>query len=83
MGGALKKSQVGSKWVHLTCALWIPEIGIGNIEKMEPITKLDEVSVSILPQDPPLYLFCVIRVQDGTWCAVYVRRRQEPAFSAL
>ncbi|XP_065884462.1 protein Jade-1-like isoform X2 [Dysidea avara] len=44
MGGALKKSQVGSKWVHLTCALWIPEIGIGNIEKMEPITKLDEIS---------------------------------------
>jgi len=51
MGGALKKSQVGSKWVHLTCALWIPEIGIGNIEKMEPITKLDEISVSILTQD--------------------------------
>ena len=44
-GGALKKTQYGSRWVHVSCALWIPEVGIENIEKMEPITKVEDISV--------------------------------------
>ena len=45
-GGALKKTQYGSRWVHVSCALWIPEVGIENIEKMEPITKVEDILVS-------------------------------------
>lgn len=45
-GGALKKTEHGSMWVHVSCALWIPEVGIGNIDKMEPITKVEDISVS-------------------------------------
>ncbi|KAL4631202.1 protein Jade-2-like [Arapaima gigas] len=40
-GGALKPTRSGTKWVHVSCALWIPEVSIGCPEKMEPITKLD------------------------------------------
>ena len=34
-------------WAHLSCALWIPEVRVGNVEKMEPITNVDVVPVSM------------------------------------
>ena len=34
-------------WAHLSCALWIPEVRVGNVEKMEPITNVDVVPVSV------------------------------------
>ena len=37
----------GSKWAHVSCALWIPEVSIGCVEKMEPITKISHIPVSI------------------------------------
>ena len=40
--GAFKLAQQG-EWVHIFCALWIPEVGFGNIEKMEPITKIKQI----------------------------------------
>ena len=35
-----------SSWAHLNCALWIPEVRVGNVEKMEPITNVEAVPVS-------------------------------------
>ena len=35
----------GSKWAHVSCALWIPEVSIGCPEKMEPITKISHIPV--------------------------------------
>lgn len=35
-GGALKPTDVGMLWVHVTCAWFRPEVGFLNHEKMEP-----------------------------------------------
>uniref|UniRef100_A0A8C9JD99 Jade family PHD finger 2 n=1 Tax=Panthera tigris altaica TaxID=74533 RepID=A0A8C9JD99_PANTA len=45
-GGALKPTRSGTKWVHVSCALWIPEVSIGCPEKMEPITKISHIPAS-------------------------------------
>ncbi|TKS83121.1 E3 ubiquitin-protein ligase [Collichthys lucidus] len=45
-GGALKPTRSGTKWVHVSCALWIPEVSIGCPEKMEPITKVSHIPAS-------------------------------------
>ncbi|XP_053317261.1 protein Jade-1 isoform X2 [Spea bombifrons] len=45
-GGAMKPTRSGTKWVHVSCALWIPEVSIGSPEKMEPITKLSHIPSS-------------------------------------
>ncbi|XP_045070939.1 protein Jade-1 [Coregonus clupeaformis] len=42
-GGAMKPTRSGTKWVHVSCALWIPEVSIGNPEKMEPITNMSHI----------------------------------------
>ncbi|KAJ1666249.1 hypothetical protein EV178_002493 [Coemansia sp. RSA 1646] len=41
-GGAFKKTTT-NKWVHLLCALWIPEVGISNTTYMEPIDSVDQI----------------------------------------
>ncbi len=41
-------SRSGTKWAHVSCALWIPEVSIGCVEKMEPITKISNIPVSLL-----------------------------------
>ncbi|CAH6789152.1 Jade1 [Phodopus roborovskii] len=45
-GGAMKPTRSGTKWVHVSCALWIPEVSIGSPEKMEPITKVSHIPSS-------------------------------------
>ncbi|CAI8037996.1 Protein Jade-3 [Geodia barretti] len=46
-GGALKRVRPGNtNWAHLSCALWIPEVKIGNAEKMEPITNTEDIPAS-------------------------------------
>ncbi|CAL8365529.1 unnamed protein product [Lota lota] len=45
-GGALKPTRSGTKWVHVSCALWIPEVSIGCPERMEPITKVSHIPSS-------------------------------------
>ncbi|KAL0969513.1 hypothetical protein UPYG_G00228260 [Umbra pygmaea] len=42
-GGAMKPTRSATKWVHVSCALWIPEVSIGNPEKMEPITNMSQI----------------------------------------
>lgn len=41
-GGAFKQTN-NSKWAHLFCAIWIPEVQIGNPSLMEPITDVEKV----------------------------------------
>jgi protein Jade-1 len=59
-GGAMKKirysnvnpneccitDRAGSGWAHLSCAQWIPEVKIGNADKMEPITNIESIPSS-------------------------------------
>jgi len=44
-GGAFKQT-LNSKWAHLFCAFWIPEVNIGNPSLMEPITDVEKVPPS-------------------------------------
>lgn len=42
----MKCTKSGHEWAHVSCALWIPEVSIGCVEKMEPITKISNIPVS-------------------------------------
>jgi hypothetical protein len=42
----MKATKSGQKWAHVSCALWIPEVSIGCVEKMEPITKISKIPPS-------------------------------------
>ena len=50
-GGAMKSTRSGTKWAHVSCALWIPEVSIGCVERMEPITKISQIPVSCILSD--------------------------------
>uniref|UniRef100_A0A665V0J4 Jade family PHD finger 3 n=1 Tax=Echeneis naucrates TaxID=173247 RepID=A0A665V0J4_ECHNA len=45
-GGAMKATREGTKWAHVSCALWIPEVSIACPERMEPITKISHIPPS-------------------------------------
>lgn len=45
-GGAMKSTRSGQKWAHVSCALWIPEVSIGSVDRMEPITKISSIPQS-------------------------------------
>ncbi|XP_029972148.1 protein Jade-1 isoform X2 [Salarias fasciatus] len=59
-GGAMKPTRSGTKWVHVSCALWIPEVSIGNPEKMEPIT-----NVSQIPSNRWALICCLCKEKTG------------------
>ncbi|KAK7904700.1 hypothetical protein WMY93_017307 [Mugilogobius chulae] len=59
-GGAMKPTRSGTKWVHVSCALWIPEVSIGNPEKMEPIT-----NVSHIPSNRWSLICCICKEKTG------------------
>uniref|UniRef100_A0A8D3A0J4 Protein Jade-1 n=1 Tax=Scophthalmus maximus TaxID=52904 RepID=A0A8D3A0J4_SCOMX len=59
-GGAMKPTRSGTKWVHVSCALWIPEVSIGNPEKMEPIT-----NVSHIPGNRWALICCLCKEKSG------------------
>jgi protein Jade-3 len=44
LGGALKSTRNLRHWCHVSCALWIPETGFANPDKMEPIVNLNQVT---------------------------------------
>ena len=43
IGGALKQTEDGRSWVHVQCALWLPEIDFGSLQLREPIFGLKKV----------------------------------------
>ncbi|KAJ3613760.1 hypothetical protein NHX12_020006, partial [Muraenolepis orangiensis] len=59
-GGAMKPTRSGTKWAHVSCALWIPEVSIGSPDKMEPIT-----NVSLIPSSRWALLCCVCQDKTG------------------
>lgn len=67
-GGAMKCTRSGQKWAHVSCALWIPEVSIGCVERMEPITKISSIPVNnnfiIIKM---LTLFFIIQIQIHCW----------------
>lgn len=42
----MKTTRTGTKWAHVSCALWIPEVSIACPERMEPITKISHIPPS-------------------------------------
>ncbi|KAI0630656.1 hypothetical protein C8Q77DRAFT_1063453 [Trametes polyzona] len=42
-GGAFKQTVSGD-WVHLLCAIWVPETAVANDVFMEPITGVEKIS---------------------------------------
>ena len=42
-GGAFKQTVQG-EWVHLLCAIWVPETRVANDVFMEPVTGVDRIS---------------------------------------
>lgn len=44
-GGAFKQTT-SNQWGHLLCAIWIPEVGLGNSVYMEPIDNVENVPKS-------------------------------------
>jgi NuA3 HAT complex component NTO1 len=40
--GAFKQTN-SSKWAHLLCAMWIPEVSLGNHTFMEPVQEVEKV----------------------------------------
>lgn len=42
----MKSTRSGHKWAHVSCALWIPEVSIGSVDRMEPITKISSIPAS-------------------------------------
>ncbi|ESZ98037.1 hypothetical protein SBOR_1568 [Sclerotinia borealis F-4128] len=43
--GAFKQTNA-SKWSHLLCAMWIPEVSLGNTTFMEPVMEVEKVPKS-------------------------------------
>ncbi|XP_061683402.1 protein Jade-1-like [Syngnathoides biaculeatus] len=39
----MKPTCSGTKWVYVSCALWIPKMSNGNPEKMEPVTNVSHI----------------------------------------
>lgn len=39
----MKSTRSGSSWAHVACALWVPEVSIGDPDKMEPITNISQI----------------------------------------
>ncbi|KAF2141640.1 uncharacterized protein K452DRAFT_318612 [Aplosporella prunicola CBS 121167] len=41
--GAFKQTTDSQKWSHLLCAIWIPEVTLGNTTFMEPVMDMEKV----------------------------------------
>jgi hypothetical protein len=67
-GGAMKPVRFRRQWCHVRCALWIPEVGFGNVERMEPITKCE-----LIPQSRWNLLCIICKEKKGACIQCSVR----------
>ncbi|KAF1984234.1 hypothetical protein K402DRAFT_406203 [Aulographum hederae CBS 113979] len=44
--GAFKQTSPTQRWSHLLCAIWIPEVSLGNTTFMEPVMDVEKVPKS-------------------------------------
>lgn len=58
--GALKRIKPSPGWSHVSCALWIPEVKVGNAERMEPVTNIEGI-----PTSRWNLLCCVCKKKEG------------------
>lgn len=42
-GGAMKCTKSGSFWVHVVCALWMPEARFDDVDLREPVSRLEDI----------------------------------------
>ena len=71
----MKSTRTGTKWAHVSCALWIPEVSIGDVEKMEPITKISSIPVSVQSS--------LLEVQGSTYVVDASERQRNAPFGAV
>ncbi|KAF7543537.1 hypothetical protein G7Z17_g10662 [Cylindrodendrum hubeiense] len=57
--GAFKQTN-SSKWAHLLCAMWIPEVSLGNHTFMEPVMDVEKV-----PKNRRSRLFLKMKTSQG------------------
>jgi len=55
----MKCTRSGHKWAHVSCALWIPEVSIGSVERMEPITKISSIPVNFCHSCPVIHIMLI------------------------
>jgi len=90
----MKATRSGHKWAHVACAIWIPEVSIGSVEKMEPITKISAIPVStetislmetiLLLCDVPLLVYLISQFSQaaGRYYVYYAKKKSELVFNA-
>ena len=66
-GGALKPTDDG-RWAHVSCALWIPEVGFGCKSVCEPVINVEKVAAARWK------LLCVVCRRRGGGACLQCRR---------
>ena len=46
--GRVFKQIVNGEWVHLLCAIWVPEPCVANEVFMEPVTRVEKINQTTL-----------------------------------
>jgi hypothetical protein len=70
------------KWAHLLCAMWIPEVSLGNATFQEPVQDVEKVPKTRWKLVSGEYLSlpdCVLTVGS---LAIFANRRWERVFNA-
>ena len=63
----------------MSCAIWIPEVTIGCVEKMEPITKISEIPVSMICRILSFYA----EKRVSSFCLFFQQTKPGPGCSKL
>ena len=77
-GGAFKQT-VNGDWIHLLCAMWIPETQVVNETVMEPIANLDRVNKARYRLVCVICPYCIRPANEITYRNVAFVRSRTPA----
>lgn len=70
------------KWAHLLCAMWIPEVSLGNATFQEPVQDVEKVPKTRWKLVSIRATKNRIAPLTNNSRAIYASRKWEPAFSA-